>query len=136
MPSLLHMLKMRCKQVEAGEWVQPVRRGYLLQCCDCSLIHRMNFRVVKDRRGRSFIQFQAFRATNSDIRRHKVSVAITAMASMKPEEIVRLRLKLRLTQVQMAERLSVNTITISRWENGKRRPRPIYAKELVRLMND
>ena len=34
----------------AGEWVQPVPRGYLLQCCECGLVHRIDFRVVKDKR--------------------------------------------------------------------------------------
>ena len=45
--------------VRAGQWVQPVRRGYLMACCDCNLVHRMNFRI---RVGR--VQFQAFRDSN------------------------------------------------------------------------
>lgn len=40
----------------AGEWVQPVRRGYLAKCCDCGSVHRVNFRI---RDGR--VQLQAFR---------------------------------------------------------------------------
>ena len=32
----------------AGEWVQPVTQGYLMKCCDCGLVHRMDFRVIKD----------------------------------------------------------------------------------------
>ena len=48
------------KVVEAGEWVQPIRRGYRMMCCDCGLVHRLNFRLVKWGRGRK-IQFQAFR---------------------------------------------------------------------------
>lgn len=39
-----------------GEWVQPVRRGYKLACCDCGLVHRLDFRVHQHR-----IQFRAFR---------------------------------------------------------------------------
>lgn len=39
------------------KWVQPVRRGYLMQCCDCGLVHRMNFRIQKGR-----VQFKAQRA--------------------------------------------------------------------------
>lgn len=39
-----------------GEWVQPIRRGYKLACCDCSLVHRMDFRVHKSR-----VQFRAWR---------------------------------------------------------------------------
>ena len=48
-------------QVEAGEWVQPVRKGYLMKCCDCGLVHRMNFRLVKYGDNKHKIQMQAFR---------------------------------------------------------------------------
>jgi hypothetical protein len=51
---------MKFKQVKSGEWQQPVRRGYLLACCDCGLVHRLNFRLAK-RANRNWIQFQAFR---------------------------------------------------------------------------
>ena len=57
-----------CKPVKSGEWVQPRRKNYFMECCDCGLIHRMNFRIAKDTRGRSFIQFQAFRATKKQAR--------------------------------------------------------------------
>ena len=49
---------------EAGEWIQPRREGYLLACCDCGLVHTLDFRIVKNRRG-NFIQFRVFRATRS-----------------------------------------------------------------------
>lgn len=49
-----------CKPVAPGEWIQPIRRGYLLACCDCGLVHKVNFRLVK-RGNRNFIQLQAFR---------------------------------------------------------------------------
>ena len=42
--------------VGANEWVQPVRRGYRMRCCDCGLVHTMNFRI---RDGR--VQLQADR---------------------------------------------------------------------------
>lgn len=47
--------------VKNGEWVQPVRKGYLMECCDCGLVHKMNFRLVPWGNGKK-IQFQAFRA--------------------------------------------------------------------------
>jgi len=47
---------LRYKDVIEGEWVQPRRRNYYMKCCDCGLVHRMNFRI---RAGR--IQLQAFR---------------------------------------------------------------------------
>jgi Zn-finger protein len=59
---------MKCTQVKPGEWVQPRRKNYIMQCCDCGLLHRMNFRIVRDKRGRNFIQFQAFRATHKEAR--------------------------------------------------------------------
>ena len=37
------------EEVEDGwcNWVCPKPRGYLMQCCDCELIHEVDFRVVK-----------------------------------------------------------------------------------------
>lgn len=45
-------------------WVQPtsMKRHYL-QCCDCALVHEMQFRVVIDARGKARVQFRARRAT-------------------------------------------------------------------------
>ena len=42
--------------VPEGAWIQPVRRGYTMTCCDCGLRHRFGFRV---RDGRA--QFRAWR---------------------------------------------------------------------------
>ncbi len=44
------------KQIE-GEWFTPRRRGWMLACCDCGLVHRINFRIKNGQ-----IQMQAFRA--------------------------------------------------------------------------
>jgi hypothetical protein len=51
---------MSYKHVQAGEWIAPVRKGYKLQCCDCGLIHRVDFRLMKRGKGRVII-FRAFR---------------------------------------------------------------------------
>ena len=47
------------KEVDGGwtRWVQPAERGYLLACCDCALVHRMDFRIKHGR-----VQFRAQRA--------------------------------------------------------------------------
>ena len=42
----------QCEPQEALEdgwcdWVCPKPRGYLMQCCDCELIHEVDFRVVR-----------------------------------------------------------------------------------------
>lgn len=31
------------------DWIQPVRRGYKMCCCDCGLVHNMDFRIHKGR---------------------------------------------------------------------------------------
>lgn len=53
-------MKRRYPNVTDGQWVQPVERGYHMACCDCGLVHRMNFRVIGIRKKRAV--FQAFRA--------------------------------------------------------------------------
>ena len=37
------------EEVEDGwcDWVCPKPQGYLMQCCDCELIHEVDFRVVR-----------------------------------------------------------------------------------------
>jgi hypothetical protein len=39
----------RYPKPEANEWVQPVRSGYRMRCCDCALVHELDFRVVNGR---------------------------------------------------------------------------------------
>lgn len=52
---------MRYRQVTSGEWVQPRRRNYYMKCCDCGLVHRIDFRLVPSINGGKKIQFRAFR---------------------------------------------------------------------------
>lgn len=58
---------MKFKRPKEGEWIQPVRNGYKLCCCDCGLVHRLNFRVRQ-----RHVQFRVFRAVRStgQVRRH------------------------------------------------------------------
>jgi hypothetical protein len=37
-------------------------RGYKMKCCECGLVHRINFRVGVDKNGKERVQFQVFRA--------------------------------------------------------------------------
>lgn len=55
---------MRYVTARDGEWLQPVRQGYRLACCDCGLVHRVDFRVVRGR-----IQFRARRNARATKRR-------------------------------------------------------------------
>lgn len=51
------MTKSGYYQMTDGEWLPVPKRGFKEQCCDCSLVHKLNFRV--NARGR--IEIQVFR---------------------------------------------------------------------------
>ena len=56
-----------------SRWVEPVARGYMLACCDCGLVHEMQFRV-----GKHGVQFRARRAaryTQQERKRHRPKAA-------------------------------------------------------------
>lgn len=71
---------MKYQRVTEGEWVQPVRRHYKLACCDCGLVHRVNFRLRDNR-----IQFQAFRAPRAtgQVRRWKDDMPAKSKAQQR-----------------------------------------------------
>ena len=52
------------------EWVQPQRRGYKMRCCDCALVHELDFRIY---RGRA--QFR--------VRRHARATAASRAAQLR-----------------------------------------------------
>lgn len=56
---------------EAGEWVQPIRRGYRFRCCDCGLVHILDFKLVPWGLGKKIL-FRAFRDNRATaaVRRH------------------------------------------------------------------
>lgn len=39
-----------------SRWVQPIERGYKMSCCDCGLVHVLDFRIYVER-----VQFRARR---------------------------------------------------------------------------
>lgn len=45
---------------KAGEWVRPVMIGYKMMCCDCGLVHKMDFKVIRWGRGHK-VMFRVFR---------------------------------------------------------------------------
>ena len=49
------------------DWIQPVEQGYKFCCCDCGLVHIMDFRVEDGR-----AQFRVSRNNRStgQVRRH------------------------------------------------------------------
>lgn len=63
---------MRYTQHKDGDVVNPVIRGYKMRCCDCGLVHKINFFVVKKGRGLG-VKFQVWRdnRATSAIRRKR-----------------------------------------------------------------
>ena len=52
---------------------------------------------------------------------------------MKADEIKALRAKLKMTQVEFAEVLDVERVTVARLESGKKRPSSLVIRKLNRL---
>jgi hypothetical protein len=50
-----------------NEWIQPIKKGYKLGCCDCGLVHDMDFRIHNGR-----VQFRVRRnyRSTAQMRRH------------------------------------------------------------------
>lgn len=49
--------EIKFEQVYDGEWIEPTpQMGHKIKCCDCELIHTINFRVKKGK-----VQFQVFK---------------------------------------------------------------------------
>lgn len=59
------MSEEKFRQVKDGERVHPQRKGYRMKCCDCGLVHRMDFKLIKRGSGRAII-FRAFRENGDD----------------------------------------------------------------------
>ena len=45
-----------CNEDGWTDWVQPIKEGYKMACCDCGLVYEMDFRI---KRGR--VQFRVSR---------------------------------------------------------------------------
>lgn len=58
------------EQVWEDEWVSPKHRGYRHQCCDCGLVHDMDFRVVD---GAVQYRVHVNKRSTAQVRRHKAA---------------------------------------------------------------
>lgn len=63
----------------SGEWVRPIKRGYKMACCDCGLVHRVEFAHVPYGSGRKII-FRVWRDERATAakRREKRKRSLTA----------------------------------------------------------
>jgi len=65
-------LSKKYKQAKEGKWIQPVQKGYGLCCCDCGLIHKIDFRI----KGKK-VQFRAYRDNKATKKqRHKQRIKL------------------------------------------------------------
>jgi len=55
------------------------------------------------------------------------------MGIMNSKDISKLRKELKLTQKELAARVKVDAITVSRWERGEQKPSPQAERQLTRL---
>ena len=40
---------MKYDKPEPGEWIRPIKVGYKLRCCDCDLVHKVDFKIIDGR---------------------------------------------------------------------------------------
>lgn len=67
-----------------GEWVQlKTLRGFRIRCCDCRLVHVLDFRIVKHGRGHKLL-FRAAR-DNAATAKSRKRKGVTAPARRQPE---------------------------------------------------
>ena len=57
---------MKYETPKEDEWVQPVEDGYKMACCDCGLVHELDFRV---RYGRAQFRVRRNNRSTGQIRR-------------------------------------------------------------------
>jgi hypothetical protein len=69
---------MRYKRVKDMEWQMPILEGYKMACCDCGLVHTMNFKIIKEDNqeeeiegARVLVQATRNERATAQIRRHK-----------------------------------------------------------------
>jgi len=71
---------MKYKKEIEGKWIRPKRRGYKLMCCDCGLVHILDFGYEKYGSGIR-IMFRAWRdnrATAASRRKKNVVIGVTS----------------------------------------------------------
>jgi len=43
-----------------GAWVRPIEDGFKMECCDCCLVHTIDFRIVASRWLARLLRFAVF----------------------------------------------------------------------------
>lgn len=66
-------------QVKEGEWLDVSRRDEREQCCDCGLVHRVDYRII-EKNGRNKIEYRCWRDDNATKRiRKRAGIRVVAV---------------------------------------------------------
>jgi hypothetical protein len=68
------------EQIYEGVWDRPVRKNFKFRCCDCSLIHTVNFRI---KNGKIEWQFYRDNRATAQARRRRVKMPLKKGKSKK-----------------------------------------------------
>ena len=60
---------MKYEEPKENEWIMPITKNYKMCCCDCGLVHELDFKVEK---GRSFFRVRRNQRATGQIRRKLV----------------------------------------------------------------
>lgn len=65
-------MSIKYRKAKDGEWIAPMK-DYRLACCDCGLVHKIEFALEPIGKRRKRIVFRAWRdnRATAQIRRHK-----------------------------------------------------------------
>lgn len=75
--------KVKYDSLESNEWIRPVRRGYKLACCDCGLVHRVDFKHVPWGRGQEILFRVRHDARATAARRRKGVIMVAKKKAKK-----------------------------------------------------
>lgn len=45
-PGRRQVAKLKYEQIQDGEWFSPRKKSHQEQCCDCGLVHTIDYRIV------------------------------------------------------------------------------------------
>ncbi len=45
-------------QIHEGEWIEPVKRGFIHKCCECALVHVTDYAIEGGRGRAGRVQFK------------------------------------------------------------------------------
>ena len=46
---------MKYAEEKAGKWIRPIKKGYKMACCDCGLVHIVEFGHIPYGNGRKIV---------------------------------------------------------------------------------